>query len=158
DTGDFETIAEYKPQDATTNPSLLYQAVQKPQYQARVGRALRSTAQVAGNETARIEALMDQLLINFGTAILKIVPGRVPADDDPGVASVTRIYNYFKKFDYKTQVMGASFRNVDQIIHLARCALLTISPDLLQQLEKTTGEVTRRRSGEAARASDATKI
>jgi len=259
DTGDFETIAEYKPQDATTNPSLLFQAVQKPQYESLVSAALRSAAQVAGNEKVRNEAFMDQLLINFGTAILKIVPGRVstevdarlsfdtegtlakarrlielykeagvprervlikvastwegiraaeqleregihcnltllfsfaqgvacaeagvtlispfvgriydwykkergrdiPADDDPGVASVSRIYNYFKKFDYKAQVMGASFRKVDQIIHLAGCDLLTISPDLLQQMEKTTGDVTRRLSAETARASDATKI
>ena len=82
----------------------------------------------------------------------------IPADEDPGVASVTRIYNYFKKFDYKTQVMGASFRTVDQIVRLAGCDLLTISPNLLEQLEKTPGEVTRRLSVEAAKASDATKI
>ena len=55
----------------------------------------------------------------------------IPADEDPGVASVTRIYNYYKKFDYKTQIMGASFRKVDQIVRLAGCDLLTISPDLL---------------------------
>ena len=58
----------------------------------------------------------------------------IPADEDPGVASVTQIYNYFKKFDYKTQVMGASFRKVEQITHLAGCDLLTISPDLLEKL------------------------
>ena len=72
--------------------------------------------------------------------------------------SVMRIYNYFKKFDYKTQVMGASFRKVDQIVRLAGCDLLTISPDLLEQMEKTGGEVTRRLSVEAARRSDAAKI
>ena len=82
----------------------------------------------------------------------------IPADDDPGVASVTRIYDYFKKFGYKTQVMGASFRNVDQIVYLAGCDLLTISPDLLAQMEKTPGEVTRRLNVETARKSDATKI
>ena len=70
----------------------------------------------------------------------------IPADEDPGVASVTRIYNYFKKFGYKTQVMGASFRKVDQIVRLAGCDLLTISPDLLEQMEKTEGEVNRRLS------------
>jgi transaldolase len=82
----------------------------------------------------------------------------IPADEDPGVASVTKIYNYFKKFDYKTQVMGASFRKVDQIVRLAGCDLLTISPDLLSQMEETPGEVTRRLSVETARSSDATKI
>jgi transaldolase len=82
----------------------------------------------------------------------------IPADEDPGVTSVTRIYDYFKKFGYKTQVMGASFRKVDQIVHLAGCDLLTISPDLLEQMEKTEGQVTRRLSVEAARTSDAQKI
>ena len=84
--------------------------------------------------------------------------GDIPADEDPGVVSVTRIYNYFKKFDYKTQVMGASFRKVEQIVRLAGCDLLTISPDLLGQMEKTPGEVTRRLSVEAARGSDAAKV
>ena len=82
----------------------------------------------------------------------------IPADEDPGVTSVTRIYNYFKKFDYKTQVMGASFRKVDQIVRLAGCDLLTISPDLLAQMEKTEGSVPRRLSVERAKASDAQKI
>src|SRR5438045_3916138 len=82
DTGDFEAIAAYKPQDATTNPSLLFQAAQKPQYEPLVGAALRSAAQVAGSQQARTEAFMDQLLINFGTAILKIVPGRVSTEVD----------------------------------------------------------------------------
>ena len=82
----------------------------------------------------------------------------IPADEDPGVASVKRIYDYFKKFDYKTQVMGASFRKVDQIVRLAGCDLLTISPDLLEQMERTEGDVQRRLSVETARASDARKI
>ena len=81
-----------------------------------------------------------------------------PADEDPGVASVTRIYDYFKKFGYKTQIMGASFRKVDQIVGLAGCDLLTISPDLLEQMEKAEGSVPRRLSVEAAKASDAQKI
>ena len=75
-----------------------------------------------------------------------------------GVASVTRIYDYFKKFGYKTQIMGASFRKVDQIIRLAGCDLLTISPDLLEQMEKTEGDVPRRLSMDSAKASDARKI
>jgi len=81
----------------------------------------------------------------------------IPPDQDPGVVSVTRIYNYFKKFDYQTQVMGASFRKVDQIVRLAGCDLLTISPDLLQQM-KTQGEVQRCLRVETARASDEQKI
>jgi transaldolase len=259
DTGDFEAIAEYRPQDATTNPSLLYQAAQKPQYQHLVDDALHHAMRFPGDRTARTEVFMDKLLVNFGTEILKIVPGRVsnevnarlsfdvegslakarklialyeeagvdrdriliklastwegiraaerleregihcnltllfsfaqavacaeasvtlispfvgriydwykkergsdiPADEDPGVASVTRIYNYFKKFGYKTQIMGASFRRVDQIVRLAGSDLLTISPDLLEQMEKTEGEVTPHLTVQSARASDATKL
>jgi len=259
DTGDFEAIAEYQPQDATTNPSLLYQAAQKPQYQHLVDDALDHAIHFPGDRAARTEAFMDKLMVNFGSEILKIIPGRVsteveaalsfdvegmlakarklidmyetagvdrkriliklastwegiraaeeleregihcnltllfsfaqavacaeagvtlvspfvgriydwykkerggdiPADEDPGVASVTRIYNYFKKFGYKTQIMGASFRKVEQIVRLAGCDLLTISPDLLKPMENTEGEVTRRLSVESARASDATKL
>jgi transaldolase len=220
DTGDIEAIALHQPQDATTNPSLLYQAAQKPQYQHLVDDALHHAVHFPGDRAARTEAFMDKLLVNFGCEILKIVPGRVsnevdaalsfdveaslakarkligmyeeagigreriliklastwegiraaeqleregihcnltllfsfaqavacaeagvtlispfvgriydwyrkerggdiPADEDPGVASVTRIYHYFKKFGYKTQVMGASFRKLDQIVRLA---------------------------------------
>jgi transaldolase len=260
DTGDFEAIAEHKPQDATTNPSLLFQAAQKPHYQHLVDEALDFAVRSPGDPAARSVAFMDKLFITFGCEILKIVPGRVstevdaglsfdtegtlakarkligmykqagigrerilikiastwegiraaeqleregihcnltllfsfaqavacaeagvtlispfvgriydwyrkehgvkdiPADEDPGVASVTRIYDYFKKFDYKTQIMGASFRKVDQIVLLAGCDLLTISPDLLEQMEKTEGTVARRLSVDKAKASDAQKI
>ena len=260
DTGDLEAIAEHRPQDATTNPSLLYQAAQLPRYEHLLEDAIQHALQAPGDRAARAEAFMDQLLVSFGCEILQIVPGRVstevdaglsfdtegtlakarrliglyqkagvgrervlikiastwegtraaeqleregthcnltllfsfaqavacaeagvtlispfvgriydwyrkerggadiPADEDPGVVSVTRIYNYFKKFDYKTQVMGASFRKVEQIVRLAGCDLLTISPDLLGQMEKTPGEVTRRLSVEAARGSDAAKV
>jgi transaldolase len=259
DTGDFESIAEHKPQDATTNPSLLFQAAQKPHYQHLVDEALDFAMRTPGDPAARSVAFMDKLFITFGCEILKIVPGRVstevdaglsfdtegtvakarkligmykdagisrerilikiastwegiraaeqleregihcnltllfsfaqavacaeagvtlispfvgriydwyrkehgvkdiPADEDPGVMSVTRIYDYFKKFDYKTQVMGASFRKVDQI-DLAGCDLLTISPDLLEQMEKTEGSFSRRLSVDAAKASGAKKI
>jgi transaldolase len=260
DTGDFEAIAEYRPQDATTNPSLIFQAAQKPAYRHLVDEALSFALRSPGDTEARSAAFMDKLFITFGCEILKIVPGRVstevaarlsfdtestlakarkligmyeeagigrerilikiastwegiraaeqleregihcnltllfsfaqavacaeagvtlispfvgriydwykkerggkdiPADEDPGVASVTRIYDYFKKFDYKTQVMGASFRKVDQIVYLAGCDLLTISPDLLEQMEKTEGTVARRLSVDSAKASDAQKI
>jgi transaldolase len=260
DTGDFESIAEYRPQDATTNPSLIYQAAQKPHYQHLVDEALDFALRSPGDTASRSAAFMDKLFITFGCEILKIVPGRVstevdaglsfdtegtlakarkligmyqeagvgperilikiastwegiraarqlerdgihcnltllfsfaqavacaeagvtlispfvgriydwykkergvkdiPADEDPGVASVTRIYDYFKKFGYKTQVMGASFRKVDQIVRLAGCDLLTISPDLLKQMEDTEGDVKRRLSVEAAKASDEKQI
>lgn len=72
---------------------------------------------------------------------------------DPGVASVTRIYNYYKKFGYKTQVMGASFRNVNQIVRLAGCDLLTVSPELLDQLENTEGTLERKLNPVKAQAS-----
>jgi transaldolase len=259
DTGDIESIARYKPQDATTNPSLLFQAAQQKPYAHLVEEALSEAAQHAGNSAAQTEAFMDRLFVAFGREILEIVPGRVstevdaglsfdtegtiakahrlialyeesgvdrkrvlikvastwegiraaerlekegihcnltllfsfaqavacaeagvtlispfvgriydyykkergsdiPADEDPGVASVTRIYNYFKKFDYKTQVMGASFRKVEQITHLAGCDLLTISPDLLQKLGETGGTLSPKLTVAAAKASDAEKI
>ena len=260
DTGDIDAIAEHRPQDATTNPSLLLHAAELPRYRDLVDDALGFAVRAGGDQAARSVAFMDKLFIDFGSEILKVVPGRVstevdaglsfdtegtlakarkligmykaagierdrvlikiastwegiraaehleregihcnltllfsfaqavacaeagvtlispfvgriydwyrkergvkdiPADEDPGVASVTRIYDYFKKFGYKTQVMGASFRKVDQIIRLAGCDLLTISPDLLEQMEKTEGEVPRRLSMDSAKASDARKI
>jgi transaldolase len=260
DTGDIEAIAVHKPQDATTNPSLLYQAAQSQRYQHLVDEALHYAMNQPGDQAARTEAFMDHLFVGFGREILKVVPGRVstevdarlsfdtagtlakarklialyaaagvererilikiastwegiraaeeleregihcnltllfsfaqavacaeagvtlispfvgriydwhrkerggkdiPADEDPGVESVTRIYDYFKKFDYRTQVMGASFRKVDQVVRLAGCDLLTISPDLLEQMEKTEGEVARRLSVDTAKASDAKKV
>ena len=82
----------------------------------------------------------------------------IPPAHDPGVASVARIYLYYKKFDYPTQVMGASFRKVDQIVRLAGCDLLTISPDLLAEMEGMQGEVRPCLSAEAARTSDEKQI
>jgi transaldolase len=260
DTGDIDAIRQYRPQDATTNPSLIYQAAQQPEYAALLDDAIRFALESSGDRPARRAAGMDRLMVNFGREILKIVPGRVstevdarlsfdtegtvtkahrliefyedagvdrqrvlikiastwegiraaekleregircnltllfsfaqavacaeagvtlispfvgriydwhrrerggaeiPADQDPGVASVTRIYNYFKKFGYRTQVMGASFRKAEQIVRLAGCDLLTISPDLLAQLENTPGDVGRCLSVESARASSEQKI
>ena len=82
----------------------------------------------------------------------------IPAEDDPGVASVTMIYTYYKKNGYKTQVMGASFRKTEQILALAGCDLLTIAPDLLEKLAKTPGAVERRLSPEVARKAKVEKI
>jgi transaldolase len=252
DTGDIEAIAEYRPQDATTNPSLLLKAAQQPAYRTLVDGALKAAERESRDEAARTEAFMDHLAVAFGSEILKIIPGRVstevdarlsfdtdgsvhkarhliglyeargvsrervlikvgstwegiraaeqleregihcnltllfsfaqavacaeagvtlispfvgriydwhkkaraaeiPPEEDPGVASVTRIYNYFKKFDYKTQVMGASFRRVEQILLLAGCDLLTIAPELLEQLQNTPGDVPPRLTRDAAK-------
>jgi len=243
DTGDIDAIRRHRPQDATTNPSLLLKAAQQPQYRALVDGALADAAGVAAPGEARTEAFMDRLAVGFGREILQIVPGRVstevdakhsfdsaaterkahdvialyeaagvarhrilvkigstwegiraaerleregihcnltllfsfaqavacaeagvtlispfvgriydyhrkargseiPVDDDPGVESVRRIYAYFKKHGYATQVMGASFRRVEQITHLAGCDLLTISPELLADLAAAPGELT----------------
>ncbi|MGQ0734981.1 MAG: transaldolase [Acidobacteriota bacterium] len=259
DTGDIDAIAKYRPQDATTNPSLLLKAAQQPQYRSLVGTALRAANRVPGNEAARTEAFMDRLSVAFGGEILRIVPGRVstevdarlsfdteasvakarlligqyeelgfgreriliklgstwegiraaetleregihcnltllfsfaqgvacaeagvtlispfvgriydwykkargseiPPDADPGVASVTRIYNYFKKHGYATQVMGASFRKTEQIVRLAGCDLLTISPDLLEELQNAPGDLTPRLSPDSAKASGEPRI
>jgi transaldolase len=259
DTGDIESMRQFKPQDATTNPSLLMKAAQQPHYRPLVEAALADADRAGGNDAKRTEAFMDRLAVNFGLEVLKIVPGRVstevdarysfdteatvakarelialyekagisrerilikvgttwegiraasalekegihcnmtllfsfaqavacadagvtlispfvgriydyykkerggdiPAADDPGVHSVTRIYNYYKKFGYKTQVMGASFRKVEQIIDLAGCDLLTISTELLDALQKAPGEVTPKLTLEGARASAEEKI
>jgi transaldolase len=259
DTGDIEAIAQYRPQDATTNPSLLLKAAQQPQYRPLVDEAFKNAERLSGAEAARAEAFMDHLAVAFGGEILKIIPGRVstevdarlsfdtertvgkarhlielyektgisrervlikvgstwegiraaerleresihcnltllfsfaqavacaeagvtlispfvgriydwhkkargaeiPADDDPGVASVTRIYNYYKKFDYATQVMGASFRKMDQIVRLAGCDLLTIAPELLEELRRSEGELTPQLTPKAAKASNETRL
>jgi transaldolase len=253
DTGDIQAIARYRPQDATTNPSLLLKAAQQPEYRHIVEAAQREAEQVAGSDGVRTEAFMDRLAVGFGCEILGIIPGRVstevdarlsfdtegmvakarqlvalyeeggidrervlikvsstlegiraaerlerhsihcnltllfsfaqavacaeagvtlispfvgriydwhrkargaeiPPDEDPGVTSVTRIYNYYKKHDYPTQVMGASFRRTSQILRLAGCDLLTISPDLLDELDSTSGEVRPALTLERARA------
>ncbi len=260
DTGDIEAIARLKPQDATTNPSLLYNAAQKPEYQHLVQDAMEEAEKHGGDEKHQTEAFMDALFVSFGREILKHIPGRVstevdaslsfdtegtiakarglinmyekfginrervlikiastwegiraaerleregihcnltllfsfaqavacaeakvtlispfvgriydyykkenggkdiPIDQDPGVASVTRIYNYFKKYDYKTVVMGASFRKVEQIERLCGCDLLTISPDLLEKMQQTEGELTPQLTPEKAKASKDEKL
>jgi transaldolase len=246
DTGDIEAIARHRPQDATTNPSLLFHAAQKPEYRHLVDEASELAQERGGSHEEMAEEFIDRLFVLFGSEILKVVPGRVSTevaaslsfdtaateakarklislyekkgvsrerilikiastwegiraaellekegihcnltllfsfaqavacaeaqvtlispfvgriydwykkegggaeiapDQDPGVKSVTRIYNYYKKYGYKTQVMGASFRNVNQIVRLAGCDLLTISPELLEQLEKTEGTLERK--------------
>ena len=253
DTGDFESMKTYQPQDATTNPSLILQAAAKPEYRHLVEQAVME-AKADG-----MEAILDRILILFGLEILKIVPGRVSTevdarlsfdtqatidkahtliaayekaghsrerilikiastwegikaaealakegihcnltllfsfaqavacaeagvklispfvgrildwhkketgkdyqgDEDPGVISVRSIYNYYKKFGYKTEVMGASFRNKGEILALAGCDLLTISPGLLGELQVSDELFTPRLTAEEAAASDHEKI
>jgi len=256
DTGDFAAMEKFRPQDATTNPSLITAASQLPQYQPIVdGVLLEARKELGADATdAAIASLAFQrLAIAFGKKILAIVPGRVSTEvdarlsfdtgatiaqarsivaqydadgigrervlvkiastwegiraaevlekegihcnltllfglhqaiaaaeagvtlvspfvgrildwykkdtgkdyhgaDDPGVISVTHVYNYYKNFGYKTQVMGASFRNIGEIRELAGCDLLTISPQLLAELESTEGELPRKLSPETAGA------
>src|ERR1700726_1360064 len=259
DTGDFESIRQYKPQDSTTNPSLILAAVSKPEYAYLLDEAIADSKKSPLSGPAKIESVMDNLLVAFGVEILKIVPGRVSTEtdarlsfdkegsinkarqlislyekkgiprervlikiastwegikaaeqvqkesincnltllfsfpqavacaeagvrlvspfvgriydwykantgkdykgaDDPGVQSVTRIYNYYKKFGYQTEVMGASFRNIGQIEYLAGCDLLTISPNLLDELSKSFEPITRKLDPAIAKASDAEKV
>lgn len=260
DTGDFQAIKRLKPQDATTNPSLLLAAAQRPEYHNLVEEAIEHADKEGGDEKKQSEAFMDRLFVSFGREILKVIPGRVstevdaslsfdtqgslnkarhligmyekdgtsrdrvlikvastwegirtaeqlekegihcnltllfsfaqavacaeakvtlispfvgriydyykkenggkdiPIEQDPGVESVTRIYNYFKKYGYQTQVMGASFRKVEQITHLAGCDLLTISPDLLEKMQQTEGDVKAALTPEQAKASKEEKI
>ena len=254
DTGDFKQLAAFQPQDATTNPSLILQAVQKPEY----APLLKET--VAAHRGKPLDELVDRLLVRFGTEILSIIPGRVstevdarlsfdedatytraerlielyqaagvPTDrvlikiastwegiraaerlqqrgincnltllfsfcqavacgqarvqlispfvgriydwykkqagagwdeaamagaNDPGVQSVTRIFNHYKRHGIATEVMGASFRNAGQITALAGCDLLTISPELLAQLAATEAPLPRELDAAAARALD----
>ncbi|GAA5122389.1 transaldolase [Luteolibacter yonseiensis] len=253
DTGDFESMKIYKPQDATTNPSLILQAAGKPEYRHLLEQAVNEA------KDGGLEAILDRILILFGLEILKIVPGRVSTevdarlsfdtaatiakaheliaayekeghsrdrilikiastwegikaaealekegihcnltllfsfaqavacaeagvqlispfvgrildwhkketgkdyqgDEDPGVISVRSIYNYYKKFGYKTEVMGASFRNKGEILALAGCDLLTISPGLLGELQASEEAVTPSLTAEEAAASDHEKI
>src|SRR5687767_8534548 len=252
DTGDIEAVARWKPQDATTSPSLLLTAAEDPRWRALVDEAIKK----AGGDTA---LAMDWLFVQFGREILKHVAGRVSTEvdarlsfdteksierakriialyskagvrreriliklastwegiraaqkleregihcnmtllfsfaqaaacadagvtlispfvgriydwhkqqrkvedieisEDPGVASVTRIYNYYKKHGYATQVMGASFRKTGQILALAGCDLLTIAPDLLEKLAKAEGRIERKLTVEKAKASEGQK-
>jgi transaldolase len=259
DTGDFQSIRDFKPLDATTNPSLIYQASQKPEYRYLLDKVIADRKGSGLTGAAQIDDIMDHVLVAFGKEILNIVPGRVSTEtdarlsfdaaatiakarqliglyeasgisrdrvlikiastwegiqaaavlekegircnltllfslaqaiacaeagvqlispfvgriydwfkatqkreytgaEDPGVQSVTTIYQYYKKFGYRTEVMGASFRNTSQIIELAGCDLLTISPDLLAKLAATDEAVTPKLTLESAKASSIEKI
>jgi transaldolase len=253
DTGDFKQLGAFKPQDATTNPSLILKAVQMPQYAHLLAETVKQ------HRSAGLDEIMNHLLVRFGVEILSIIPGRVSTEvdarlsfdtsatvtraerlidlyqgqgvhvdrvlikvaatwegiqaaqalerkgihtnltllfsfcqavacaqakvqlispfvgriydwykksagsawveadkagvNDPGVVSVTQIYNYYKKFGIATEVMGASFRNVGQITALAGCDLLTISPDLLATLAATDAPLQAALNPDSAKAS-----
>jgi transaldolase len=259
DTGDFESMRAYKPQDATTNPSLILAASQKAEYKPLVEKAITDYKDATLSNGPLVEAIIDAILVNFGVEILKIVPGRVSTEvdarlsfdtgatidkahhiiglyqkagierervlikvastwegikaaerlqkegiicnltllfslaqavacaeggiklispfvgrildwfkkstgkdytptEDPGVKSVTEIYNYYKHFDYKTEVMGASFRNKGEITELCGCDLLTISPALLGELSAANEPITPKLNVAAAKATQVKRI
>ena len=246
DTGDIDAIRQYKPEDATTNPSLILSAAVLPQYAPLIDEAIAYGKQQSQDKAQQLVDTEDKLAVNIGLEILKLVPGRVSTEvdarlsydtdatvakarklialyeaaginknrilikiastwqgiraaeilekegincnltllfseaqaracaeagvylispfvgrildwykantdkkeyapaEDPGVISVTKIYNYYKQYGYKTVVMGASFRNVGEIIELAGCDRLTIAPPLLKTLHETPNAVVRK--------------
>lgn len=246
DTGDFEAISQYSPEDATTNPSLILKAAQMPSYKSLVDEVIASVSGGALSSDEQVSLCMDKLAVGIGEKIIKVIPGRIStevdarlsfdteksitkarqliglyetagigkervlikmastfegiraaqqlekegincnltllfnftqaaaaadagaflispfvgrildwykantdksdysASEDPGVQSVTRIYNYYKQSGYSTVVMGASFRNIGEITELAGCDRLTISPQLLQALDDDFGTLERK--------------
>jgi len=260
DTGDIDAIKKYSPTDATTNPSLILQATEKPQYRHLIDKAVFDGKQHSSSPSKTLAIILDKLFVNFGVEILKLVPGRVstevdahlsydsqasiakareliklyeaagidrqriliklastwegaqaarilekegihcnmtlmftlaqaiecanagatlispfvgrildwfkknegvagyPPSEDPGVLSVTTIYNYYKKFEFQTQIMGASFRNAEQIIELAGCDLLTISPQFLEELAQAEGALPRKLDQQTAKHTSLQRI
>ena len=259
DTADFESIRVFRPQDATTNPSLVYAATQGENYSHFLDEVLTDRGKSGLSGAAQLEDIIDHLLVRFGSAMLEIVPGRVSTEtdvrysfdvegsirkarrlielykergigrervlikiastwegilaaeqlqregikcnmtllfslpqavraaeagvqlispfvgriydwfkaannrdyvgaEDPGVQSVRDIYTYYKHFGYETEVMGASFRNVGQILELAGCDLLTISPELMKQLSESYDEVYRKLAPADAKDTDVKRL
>jgi transaldolase len=259
DTGDFATLKQYAPRDATTNPSLILKAATMPEYAPLVEKAIATGRQSGLAGSALVKEIVDHLLVLFGREILNMVPGRVSTEtdanlafdadalvakgrkfialyaqqgiprervlikiastwegvraaevlqregincnmtllfslvqavacaevkarlispfvgrildwyraktgqqyaavDDPGVLSVREIYTYYKRFGHATEVMGASFRSKGEVLELAGCDLLTISPALLGELKQGTGTVTRKLSPDAARQSQVERL
>lgn len=256
DSGDFVSIGKYKPQDATTNPSLILAATKKPEYAALLDAAVATAKAEGGSLNEQVDSALDNLLVQFGKKILEIIPGKVSTEvdaafsfstqasvdkalhiiklyekegiskdrvlikiastwegikaaeilqrdhgincnltlmfspvqaiaaaeadaylispfvgrildwfkastkkeyakeEDPGVASVKAIFNYYKKYGYKTIVMGASFRNTGEITELAGCDYLTISPNLLEELMNSTATVPKKLDAAGASALD----
>jgi len=259
DSGDFASIGKYKPQDATTNPSLILAATKKPEYAALLDAAIAQVKDQSGSIDEKVESALDHLLVQFGTKILEIIPGKVSTEvdaafsfdtkasvdkalhiielyakegiskdrvlikiastwegikaaeilqrdhgincnltlmfslvqaiaaaeagaflispfvgrildwfkastkkeykkeEDPGVSSVKSIFNYYKKYGYKTIVMGASFRNTGEITELAGCDYLTISPNLLEDLLNSNEPVPKKLDATGAASLDIEK-
>ena len=256
DTGDFHSIKQYEPRDATTNPSLILKSACDAQYSDLVDEVVFNANKEGVTDG---EAVMDSLLVKFGASILEIVPGRVSTevdarlsfdiksslekarsliaryeslgydrdrvliklattwegvevsrvlekegihcnmtllfsmaqavacaeansklispfvgrildwfrektgeeyegDKDPGVLSVTEIYNYYKKFGYPTEVMAASFRNTNEIKELVGCDLMTIGPKFLEEMQNDFAEIPEKLNVETSRESDATRL
>jgi len=260
DSGDFASIAKYKPQDATTNPSLILAASKKPEYAKLIDVAVAYGKEHGNNIDEQVDATLDRLLVEFGNEILKIVPGKVSTEvdarfsfdtkgsvdkalhiielyksvgvdksrvlikiastwegiqaarilqrdhsintnltlmfskvqavaaaeagaflispfvgrildwykastgktytkeQDPGVESVKAIFDYYKKFDYKTIVMGASFRSIGEITELAGCDYLTIAPNLLEELNNSTEAIPKKLDSSSAKSLDIEKL
>ena len=259
DTADFESIRAYDPQEGTTNPSLILAAAQKLDYASLLDQAVADLEGSRLSRSVKAGAVMDNLMINFGLEILKIVPGRIstevdvrlsfdreasidkgrhliglyekkgvprervlikiaatwegiqaaeqlqkesiqcnltvlfsfpqavacaeakvttiapyvgricdwyrqhmgkeyPAGEDPGVLLVKRIYEYYRKFGYATEIMGASFRNTGQILELAGTDLLTIGPNLLEELRNSTDPIEAKLTPQQAEAADLERV
>lgn len=260
DTGDIDSIAAYKPQDATTNPSLILAAAQMPNYQSLVEEAISFGLTQAGSLEVQLTSCIDKLFVIFGSEILKLIPGRISTEvdaslsfdtaatiakakkfiamydkigidrkrilikiastwegikaaeqlekegihcnltllfgfaqavacaeakvtlispfvgrildwylrernvksiepaEDPGVASVSKIFHYYKKFGYQTEVMGASFRNVGEIRELAGCDLLTIAPKLLGELQSASDPLPKKLDAKSSQGMSIEKI
>src|SRR5438132_13604733 len=259
ETADFDSMKAFKPQDATTNPSLVLAAIQKQNYAHLLEEVLRDRKNAGLTGAKQIEDICDHLLVQFGTDILEIVPGRVSTEtdarlsfdvegsiakarhlielykekgigpervlikiastwegflaaeqlqkegikcnmtllfslpqavraaevevqlispfvgriydwykaankrdysgaEDPGVQSVQEIYTYYKHFGYETEVMGASFRNVGQILELVGCDALTISPELMKELSESGEPVERKLEPEKAKKADVPRL
>jgi len=252
DSGDFTSIGKYKPQDATTNPSLILAASKKAEYAPQIDRAVAYAKEHGGDLDTQVDAALDRLLVEFGSEILKIIPGKVSTEvdarfsfdtkasvdkalhiielyskvgvskdrvlikiastwegikaaqilqrdhgincnltlmfslvqaigaaeagaflispfvgrildwykastgktyskeEDPGVSSVQAIFNYYKKYNYDTIVMGASFRNTGEITELAGCDYLTIAPNLLEELMNSDAAVPKKLDASSA--------
>jgi transaldolase len=259
DTADFESIRAYDPQEGTTNPSLILAAAQKLDYASLLDQAVADLKGSWLSRSVKAGAVMDNLIINFGVEILKIVPGRIstevdvrlsfdreasidkgrqliglyqkkrvprervlikiaatwegiqaaeqlqkesiqcnltvlfsfpqavacaeakvttiapyvgricdwykqhtgkeyPAGEDPGVLLVKRIYEYYRKYGYATEIMGASFRNTGQILELAGTDLLTIGPNLLEELRNSTDPIEAKLTPQQAKAADLERV
>jgi transaldolase len=133
DSGDIESIRHFEPQDATTNPSLILKAADLPQYQNLIKDAVAYARKQGGSK----DRIYDWYKAKEPNAAYDV-------EKDPGVKSVREIYEYYKAHDYKTVIMGASFRKVEQILALAGCDRLTISPNLLEELKASSAPVERK--------------